>query len=368
MKRTTIKLLKCVARKDPETSPCMGALELASAPSPSIQGDEIGEGALGCNSCGAEYPVLAGIAILVSKPFRYLRQSFPFLKGLLIEVKGMRRETEVWLNRCMLSDIETKDEKLFPKKTPFNEKTTTPMYKWLSTYVMGHYFIPHPSGNSLVDQLLAANYSEGPLAMLSDMGQRWAGGEIDLAVDLGCSVGGLTVRMGKYARTALGMDLSFEKVLAARRIVLGKPMNAGPFRLYREGKSYDAVPIPKAKTNNAEFFVASGDDVPLSQGCASIVASCNLVDVVPDPFKLIAEKKRLTQPGGVLLLSTPYLDHSPAVINHLEAGRGDPKAVILEQLSDFELLEEKDMVPWLLRSSDRHYDIYLDHCVAARRP
>jgi len=346
----------------------MGMLELASTPSSLVRRNEIVDGALKCSACGAEYPVLAGVAILLSNPFRYLRHCFPFLKGLLIEVKGMRREVEFWLNSRMLDDIKTRDEELFPKKLPYNEKTTTPMHKWLSTYVMGHYFIPHPSGNPLVDQLLVSNHSNGPLAMLSDMGQRWANGEVNLAVDLGCSVGGLTVRMGEYACSSLGMDLSFEKVLTARRIVLGEPVSAGPLRLYREGTSYDAIPIPETKTNDTEFIVASGDNVPLSQGCATIVASCNLVDIVPDPFKLIAEKKRLTQPGGVLLLSTPYLDHSPAVINHLEAGRGNPKAIILEQLADFELLEEKDMVPWLLRSSDRHYDIYLDHCIAARCP
>jgi SAM-dependent methyltransferase len=163
------------------------------------------------------------------------------------------------------------------------------------------------------------------------------------------------------------MDLSFEKVLTARQITIGQPASRREARLYREGTNYETIALSEHSVDNVDYLVASGDRVPLSDSSADIVSSCNLVDIIADPSRLVAEKKRLAVPGGLALVATPYLDHSPAVVNHLAAESGDPRMAVKELLGGFEILEERDQVPWLLRASDRHYDVYLDHCVVARR-
>lgn len=365
MKESTRQLLRCVASAG--DSVCMGNLQLVEGPEPVLMGAEIREGVLTCGTCGMAYPIIAGVAIVLENPYRYLREGYSLVKGLVLDVGGMSKQLEMWLYKRMLSDVKSKDEKLFPRKIPYNARTTHPMHKWLGTYVMSHYLAPVTTGNELLDRLLALNHENGPLAILQAMAATWASADAVLAVDLGCSVGGLTNRLAPHAKQAVGMDLSFEKVLTARQISVGQPTSVRETRLYREGTNFESVPLRARTVENVDFLVASGDRVPLSSDAVDVVSSCNLVDVIADPFRLLAEKRRLTVHGGIILLSTPYLDHSPAVVNHLAAETSDPKTTIRKSLNGFEILDERDKVPWLLRASDRHYDVYLDHCLVARR-
>ncbi len=369
MKQSALAYLRCPASSAETGALCLGKLSVAASPSPrfSSHDDEITEGCLRCTCCEAIYPIIAGVAVLVPRPFRYVRSFFPFLKGLVSDIGGIGKDLTIWLHKHMLADLDEKHEKLFPRTTPYNEKSTLPMHKWLGTYVLTHYLNPMPSGNGTLDALLNAAHTEGPLALLADMGRRFLQTKPKLAVDLGCSVGGLTTRCAELAHFAIGVDLSFEKILTARRIVLAEPREPDPLRLYREGSSYDAIPIPEVDVSNIEFIVASGTEIPLAHEATGLVSSCNLVDVVADPLKLLQEMERILSSAGLLLVATPYLDHTPAVVNHLEAGTGKPKVTIKEHLSAFDILEERDRVPWLLRASDRHYDLYLDHCFAAIR-
>lgn len=328
--------------------------------------DEIREGALQCVSCGAAYPVVAGVAVLIQNPFRFFRGFFPFAKGFLADVGGMSRGFEVWLHTKMLGDLENKKDKLFPRPQLFDESVAHPLHKWLGTYLLTHYFPPLPSGEAILDELLGACHARGPLRLLGDMAQRWGDGA-NLAVDMGCSVGGLTRRLAEFSRQAIGIDVSFEKILTARRALLGEPCAAAPMRVYHEGISFESVPLPTLSLCNAEFVLASGSQAPLASGSADVLTSCNLIDIVNDPIELLKEKTRVLAPGGVLALSTPYLDHAAAVTKCLEAGTGDPRKTVLDNLPGFRVLEEHMKVPWLLRASDRHYDMYLDHCFAARR-
>ena len=202
--------------------------------------------------------------------------------------------------------------------------------------------------------------------MLGDMAEKWAGSP-DLGLDMGCSVGGLTLRLAGFCGRAIGVDLSFEKIITARRTLLREPCGPTALRIYREGISYDSEPLPDFSVGNVEFVVATGSDVPLDSASAGVITSCNLIDIVNDPFEVLAEKARILAADGVLAISTPYLDHAAAVTQHLEAGTGDPRKAVLDHLPGFEVIEERAKVPWLLRASDRHYDLYLDHCFAARR-
>jgi len=367
MKPSTLEYLRCPALSGEHDDVCGGSLFLVETKPirRSDTSDDITEGLLRCDTCAAYYPVIAGVAIVIARPFRYVRDFFSFLKGLLADTNEMGKEFAVELHRHLLLDLEKKDEKLFPRAVPYNEKTTLPMHKWLGTYILSHFLDPVPSGNDGIDDLLAVTHNTGPLTLLQTMGEKHIPKRVGFAVDLGCSVGGLTVRCAEFAEFILGIDLSFEKILAARRMVLSEPSAAGPLRLYREGASFETIPITVPRTENADFIVGSGTVVPVKSDSAGLVTSCNLVDVISEPLKLLSEKKRILNTGGILLMATPYLDHAPAVLNQLEAGTGAPKETVLKHLSAFDIIEEFDHVPWILRASNRHYDLYLDHCLAA---
>jgi SAM-dependent methyltransferase len=331
-----------------------------------LEGEELREGALQCVACGAAYPVVTGVAVLVRNPFRYFRGFYPFAKGYLADIGGMSKHFEVWLHTRMLGDLEDKKDKLFPRPQPYDERAAHPLHKWLGTYLLTHYFPPLPSGDPTLDALLDVCHQRGPVRLLGDMAQRWAGTP-ELGLDMGCSVGGLSVRLAGFCRRAIGVDLSFEKIVTARRTVLREPCAPEPLRIYHEGISYETVSLPEIAAEDVDFVVCSGSETPLDSATADVITSCNLIDIVNDPFELLAEKIRMLAAGGVLAMSTPYLDHAAGVTKYLEAGTGDPRKIVLDHLPGFEILEERTKVPWLLRASDRHYDLYLDHCFVARR-
>ncbi|MBN1426138.1 class I SAM-dependent methyltransferase [Candidatus Fermentibacteria bacterium] len=366
MRLWALSALRCVGLDEVE-APCRGHLVLAPEPAATERNEEVLEGALSCAACGAVYPVVAGVAVLLRNPFRFFRSFYPFAKDYLADVGGMSPPFQVWLHTHMLADLESKKDKLFPRPVPYNEQVAHPLNKWLGTYLLTHYFPPVPSGNDLLDSLQTASHDGGPIRLLGDMAQRWSNDSPGLGVDMGCSVGGLTRRIAGLCRQAIGIDLSFEKILTARRTLLGVPCGPPPLRVYREGISFENVPLPPMTAANVDFVVASGTETPLETGSADVITSCNLIDIVNDPFAVLAEKVRVLSPKGVLVVSTPYLDHTAAVTQHLEAGAGDPRKTVLEHLTGFEIVEEHLKVPWLLRGSDRHWDLYLDHCFAARR-
>lgn len=365
MRSWTLDLLKCVRPVD-QGQRCLGPLSVAQEPPPQIQGEEIREGALRCAACGVTYPVVAGVAVVLDNAYRYFRWFYPFAKGFLEEVGGMSRPFQVWLHQRMLADLERKSDKLFPRPVTYNDHTAHPLHKWLATYLLTHFLDPVGSGEPLVDALLSACHHRGPLNTLHDMVARHAR-DPSVGVDLGCSVGGLSVRLSGLCGRVVGIDISFEKILTARRVVLGEPARPSPLRLYHEGISYETVPLPPVSARNVDFIVASAHALPLEGTSVDVVTSCNLIDIVSEPLEVLKETVRVLKGGGLLAMSTPYLDHTDAVVRYLEGGRGDPRKTVLENLPGFTVLEEAEKVPWILRASDRHYDLYLDHCFLARR-
>lgn len=61
--------------------------------------DEIVEGVLRCKRCGAEYPVLGGLPILVAQPWLYLRDRYNL-------VLSLTAETGVAVSRPMIALLE----------------------------------------------------------------------------------------------------------------------------------------------------------------------------------------------------------------------------------------------------------------------
>jgi SAM-dependent methyltransferase len=97
-------------------------------------------------------------------------------------------------------------------------------------------------------------------------------------LDVGCNTGYGTIRFVPVARRVVGVDVSTRAIEAARlRAVDGRP----------------------------EFVATSGFDLPFGDATFDLVTSFQVIEHVPDAMAYLREIRRVTRPGGTVILATP---------------------------------------------------------------
>jgi len=157
-----------------------------------------------------------------------------------------------------------------------------------------------------------------------------------LGVDLGCATGGYTRVLARYVECAVGLDLHFERVQEAAR---------------------------QAPAGTA-FLVANAERAPLTAETVDVALALNLLDSTARPRALVAHLARLLRGGGLLVLTTPF-EYSSAYAAPEEWIREDELAGVLA--AEFEVLEERERLPWVLPVSGRRSDVFFVRAVVARR-
>lgn len=67
-----------------------------------------------------------------------------------------------------------------------------------------------------------------------------------------------------------------------------------------------------------EFIPASAYELPLADESFDLVVSCEVIEHLQYPEKMLAEARRVLRPGGKLILTTPYrLRETPSDPNHV---------------------------------------------------
>ncbi|HEX2053228.1 MAG TPA: methyltransferase domain-containing protein, partial [Actinomycetota bacterium] len=204
-----------------------------------------------------------------------------------------------------------------------------------------------------------------PYGYLLDAARRLGNAEQDgLAVEVGTSVGRGAAALAELYAYSLGVDRSFPAVLAARRLLLESPEPLHAYRLETErGRWEQRRSQPPPGGERLDYLAGSGAELPLTGGQAACVAALNVLCAVADPASLVTEFSRVLEPGGLLLVASPYWS---------DAGDGDgqwagPESLRRLLAGDFDVVAEEDMVPWLLRLARRRWNVYLSHCVVATR-
>lgn len=191
------------------------------------------------------------------------------------------------------------------------------------------------------------------------------------ALDLGCSVGGLTYRLARLSQFVYGLDYSFCAVLTARRVLLAQPDPQTSYRLHFEGAFYEERPLAVERPGNVELIVASADCLPFSAESFDTVTCPNLIDVMSDPNRLLDSVDSALRSGGIFIETDPYeweTTRSP-----LEQwfgarpGEASAEATRTAIRKRFSLLAEQDMVPWVLREYNRFFKLYLNHHLITRK-
>ena len=231
---------------------------------------EILQGTLRCSdeSCSARYPIIDGIPILVAEPVRYLER--------------YRHQVE------RRRDLHTVVRQFLDRSYAFSDITLAAQRE-LSQYARAHY----PASG---DGLGSPGMDEAVEKVAADGG---------VVLDLGCATGRWTLVAAERARFALGLDLDFTMVRAAREM---RASGAFDFAGWEGGRRFGAARVEARElaSRRADFVVADVMSPPVADGALDVLIALNLTDAVPEPSALLSMLGRLLAPGGRFLHSTPY--------------------------------------------------------------
>jgi SAM-dependent methyltransferase len=342
---------------------CAGAIE----PLPSFEpqyGDpdrlDLTEAVLVCVGCGSEYPVLLGVGLLEVDLGSYLGAFWDEIESCTAETPG------AGISRAMRTYLGIPSA-FTGQAGPSRE---TESLGWtVAPYLQAH-FDPGSLGEDLPEGWWRSTVGDHRLNVQDPYSYllqraRESAPRSGLAVDVGTSVGRGAAELAGCFEYAVGVDLSFRAILAARRHLLGAPSPLREYLLETEKGRWEPSPLPPAPhRGNLDFVVASGAALPVAPGSAACVSAFNVLCAATDPLALLDDFARALAPGGLLLVSSPFWSDAggdaPSAI-------GDPAALVAQLEPQFEVVEQQDAVPWLLRLARRRWNVYLCHCLVATR-
>jgi SAM-dependent methyltransferase/uncharacterized protein YbaR (Trm112 family) len=206
----------------------------------------------------------------------------------------------------------------------------------------------------------------GMEALIEKVRERTA--RVELAVELGCSVGRVTAEMRRAADEVIGVDLHMGSLKRARRLCAGESV---AYNRRVIGRNYRPAKIDGASVG-VSFVCGDALDPPLVPGAFGRVVALNLLNSVSRPRQLLRVMSGLCTRGGELILSAPYAWQSTVMDEDERLGTDDPAAAVAAILRDGSLgatfeIEEEAEVPWDLRRDARSVVSYRAHYLRARK-
>jgi SAM-dependent methyltransferase/uncharacterized protein YbaR (Trm112 family) len=362
MRRNTLSLLRCVSSKK-----CGGELLLRTTETE----EEVSYGSLACKKCKAEYPVLAGVAVIVPDVPGYL---IYHVKGVSKFVpndkipKSFRKEFAEAKAEIVAEHIEEDLE---------SDRVN-------SLYLMNHYLnvegskekwwkAIHSDVSPALEKLVKEYWDQGPFSVLAS----WFKGSDAAVVELGCGVGGIYQKIASQVSSYLGVDSSFQSILLARHFNLGIPF-AGEHKIPEDllngavSRKMDFKSKAKSSKSEVDFIVGEIDLLPLKKEAWDFSISMNAIDMLEDPRVLPEAQARNLKKGGHAYQSAPYIWHEKVakkLRSHLPKTIQDSASAVehLYVKAGFKIEKSVDHVPWLFFKHVRQIELYSVHIFSAKK-
>lgn len=327
------------------------------------QEDDLIYGIVECGECGREFPVLCGVAVLVEHVDSYVRNQFDVI---LSECGG-----RVPVPEHLLHYMREKGWDLAVR----NNRDYYDGLRKLGTYINAQYDIVKPEvlDNSFA-RYLAEEYSDFYMVVLELLRKGIRAERLPVArcLEVGSYVGGVTGRLSKIARKAVGVDLSFSGVLTAREIQLCIPKAKRDYRLVRSGVQTTSRRVKTTCDGDCEYVVASGEGLPFARDWFDLVVCLNVLELVREPRQLVKKLARSVKEGGYLLLTSPYFweDEDCRFEEWIGGREGEDSGQELRKLlgeEGVDVVEEAIRVPWILRYSERAFRCFLCDVIVGRK-
>ncbi|MEO6773309.1 MAG: methyltransferase domain-containing protein [Kofleriaceae bacterium] len=291
-------------------------------------------------ACGRRYPIVDGVPIVMADPTGYLANE-------MTTVVERDLDPEVAALLVEHGDDDAPYARLLEHVSIYMDN------QW------GDRAAPPPDGPG-------AGHAEAILAKLAERTPH----RVELAVELGCSVGRMVAELARGAEHAVGLDLQFGAVRRARRLLAGDDVAYGRRTI---GRRYAAATARGLATANVTLICGDALDPPLIPAVYQRVVALNLLDSVRQPRQLLSVMDALCAPGGELILSSPYSWQSSYVDEDQRFGGDAPAAAVLDLLRHGHGLESRYVIedvaelPWTLRRDARSAATYCIHYIRARK-
>lgn len=363
---STLPRLRCPASFE-ERPPCAGALTLAETTKK--KGKDVLFGTLVCQTCQAPYPIVAGVAILVSDVEEYFKSHVKGLASLLDDSEIPDIYLESYLQAK--AEIETGHIEEDLESQRINALYFMNHYLRVGASRLNPWWRPKKDFSPEIDRLVKNYWDNGPFAKIVAWTAKYKNQHV---VELACGSGGLARALAKTTDSYLGVDFAFVSIALARHMNLGAPYRL-PLRIPRdlyEGPLTGRAARPKPLKGNVDFVVGEIQNLPLAEAQFSLAIALNVIDMIPDPGALPRLQASLLQPNGVAIQSSPYIWHE-GVASFLRSTlpkkiKTSAEAVeFLYERAGLKIFRTLEHVPWLFLKHFRQIEMYSVHLFAARK-
>ncbi|MDB4954014.1 MAG: hypothetical protein JWO36_1583 [Myxococcales bacterium] len=290
-------------------------------------------------ACGRNYPIVDGVPIVMANPAAFLRAEIATV---------VERDLPPEVAAALVEDGP--DDASYPR-----------FLEHLSIYMDAHW------GDRAEPPLASFG-----IAAIVDRIARLP--RVDLAVELGCSVGRIVAELAVTADRVVGMDMQFGAVRRARHLLAGERVGYGRREVGRHYSAASAAAGDRSvPSDRMTLFCGDALDPPLLPAEFDRVVALNILDSVRSPTQLLSVVDGLCAPNGELILSSPYAWQSSVMQEQERLGSVNPATELIAILREGRGLgaryhiEDEAELPWTLRRDARSTVTYRVHYVRARK-
>lgn len=322
-------------------------------------GEDILAGILGCPWCGAEFPIVDGLPVIVPDVRSYVQDNLFYI---------MARDDLTPAVESLLGDASGAGSGL------------DSIRQHVSSYTWDHWadFDPEevePVPGGVLPGSVARVLAAGLEMVSADLPE----GPI---LDVGCGAGRSAVDAAACTgRRILGIDMSTPLARVSRSAAVQYRVDYGRRRV---GLVYDrrCFDLPRHSDGLVDVWICDALCLPFAAETFALAISLNVLDCLTDPQLGLSEIARVLQQGGEALLSVPF-DWAGHVTplekwigGHSQRGQhhGGAEAILDLMLNEVTLetgaMRRKTPardVPWHVRLHERSCMHYRAHLVSAQR-
>lgn len=233
------------------------------------------------------------------------------------------------------------------------------------------------AGSPLIESLIQNYWEVGPFSQI----ESWVESlgriqKLELTLELGCGVGGLSKRLKPYTQSYLGVDGSFASIALGRHLALGvsypHPLKIPGDLLHGPLTRPVELEIPQAFDGSIDLVVGDLENPPFLQKEFDLTLALNTIDMLVEPESLPRIQAEMLKLNGIAIQSCPYIWHE-AVAQDLRSKlpasiQNSAQAVEwLYQEAGFAVEQSRDHVPWLFFKHLRQLEIYSVHLFQGRK-